>query len=285
MSGAVSVVIPAWNEASSIAAAVRGAHEAMAGREHEIIVVDDGSDDDTAAKALEAGARTVPHWSRKGYGAALKTGIRQAAHGLIVTMDADGQHDPADIVRLLDRLDDGYDLVIGARGKDSYQYASRMPGKVFLQWFAAYLVGERPDDVNSGLRAFRKDDAIGYFSLLPNRFSFSTTLTLAMMKDAWRVGFIPIQTRPREGRRSTVGLADGLRTLMLIVRIAALFNPLKVFAPISGVLFALGAGYAGWDLYRQWNIPDGAVLAMLAGIVIFFFGVLADQLASIRRGR
>ncbi|MDP8243633.1 MAG: glycosyltransferase family 2 protein [Candidatus Hinthialibacter antarcticus] len=281
----LTLVIPAWNEADAIAPVVENVREALSGREIEILVIDDGSNDDTAARAQAAGATVIRQWKQKGYGASLKTGVRQAKHERIAIMDADGQHDPTDIVRLLDELAKGYDSVIGARDRKSFQYASRMPGKAFLQWFAGFLVGETPDDVNSGLRVFKKQDALQYISILPNAFSFTTTLTLAMMKDAYRVGFVSIQTRPRQGRRSSVSLRDGLRTVLLIIRIAALFNPLKVFLPISAVLFLTGLGYGAWNLMREFNIPSGAVLCLTSSVIVFFFGVLADQLASIRRGR
>lgn len=281
----ITIVVPAWNEADAIADVVAGARNALAGREVEVLVVDDGSADNTAALAEAAGATVVRQWKQKGYGAALKSGVRNARHEAIAIMDADGQHDPADITRLLDEMAKGYDSVIGARDRRSFQYASRMPGKAFLQWFAGFLVGETPDDVNSGLRVFRKQDALQYISILPNAFSFTTTLTLAMMKDAYRVGFIPIETRARQGRKSSVSIKDGFRTLLLIIRIAALFNPLKVFLPISALLFFIGFGYSAWNLMREFNIPSGAVLCLTSSVIVFFFGVLADQLASIRRGR
>ncbi len=281
----ITILIPAWNESASIGQVVIGARECVSENETEILVVDDGSDDDTAVVAEAAGATVIRHWKQKGYGASLKTGVRQAQNERIVIMDADGQHDPNDIQRLLEKFSEGYDSVIGARDKRSYQYAARIPGKAFLQWFAGFLVGETPDDVNSGLRVFRKQDALQYMNILPNSFSFTTTLTLAMIKDAYRVGFVSIETKPRQGRSSSVTFRDGLRTLMLIIRIAALFNPLKVFLPISGLLFAIGLGYGGWNLFREFNIPSGAVLCLTAGIIVFFFGVLADQLASMRRGR
>ncbi|MBI1389664.1 MAG: glycosyltransferase [bacterium] len=279
----VSIIIPAYNEEASVARTACGAREALRDVKHEIIVVDDGSDDATAEAAEQARIHVIRHWKRKGYGAALKTGLRHAKHDVIVIMDADGQHDPADAPRLLAKMEEGYDMVVGARDAKSFQYAARMPGKRLLQWMAAFLVGERPEDVNSGLRVFRKSVAEPYFPILPNAFSFTTTLTLAMIKDAYRVGWLPIQAHPREGRRSTVTLADGLRTLLLILRISVLFNPLKVFLPISALMFAAGFGYIGWNLTREFNIPDGAVLALAGGAVIFFFGLLADQLASIRR--
>ncbi len=280
----VSVVIPAYNEAESIGIVVTGVRQALQGIECEILVIDDGSNDATAEKAAEAGAQVFTHRVNRGYGASLKTGIRKARFEWIALIDADGQHDPADLRRLLHTAEEGYDLIIGVRDRSSFQYASRMPGKNFLQWFARFLVGTRPEDVNSGLRLFRKSDVLPYFPILPNRFSLSTTMTLAMMKDAFEVGNVPIQTRPRQGSRSTVSIRDGFRTMMLIVRIAMLFNPLKVLLPISGMLFVLGFGYSLYDMVRRWNIPTGGEMLLLAALVIACFAVMADQIASIRRG-
>ncbi|MBN2328024.1 MAG: glycosyltransferase family 2 protein [Candidatus Omnitrophica bacterium] len=282
----ISIIIPAYNEAESIGGVADGVRRVLQSQsiQYEILVVDDGSNDETARHASEAGASVLTHHINRGYGASLKTGIRKARYEWIALIDADGQHDPADIIRLIESAAQGFDLVIGARDRSAFQYASRMPGKNFLQWFAHFLVGAKPDDVNSGLRLFRKADVLPYFPILPNKFSFSTTMTLAMMKDAYEVGSIPIQTRSRQGRRSTVSLKDGLRTIMLIVRIAMLFNPLKVFLPISGLLFFVGVVYAAIELLHKFNIPSGAEMLMIAAVTIACFGVLADQLASIRRG-
>lgn len=280
----VSVVIPAYNEESCIQQVISSIRKTIESIQHEIIVVDDGSTDHTRQKATEAGAQVIPHHQNRGYGASLKTGIRHANHEWIVLIDADGQHDPNDILRLIEKADQEYDMVIGARDPASFQYTSRMPGKALLQWFARFLVGVKPEDVNSGLRIFRKADVLPYFPILPNKFSFTTTLTLAMLKDAYEIGYIPIQTQSRQGRRSTVSIKDGMRTMMLIIRIAMLFNPLKVFLPISAVLFCTGFVYGVWNLFREFNIPDGAELLMTSGAMIFLFGFLADQVASIRRG-
>lgn len=280
----LSIVIPAYNEETCIAQTVRDLQNELTGITYEIIVVDDGSSDNTAEAARNAGATVFSRVSNRGYGAALKLGIRQARHPWVLLMDSDGQHKAADARRLYERMQQGHDMVIGARDKQSFQYASRMPGKKLLQWVAAYLVGEKPDDVNSGLRIFRREDALKYLSILPNGFSFTTTITLAMLKDGCDVAWVPIQVEARQGRASTVRVKDGLSTLMLIMRIAMLFNPLKVYLPMSAALFGLGFAYAVYDIVRAFNIPDGAVLLMVAAIIVFFFGILADQLAAIRRG-
>jgi len=281
----LSVVIPAYNEEGAIAEVVEGVQAALNDIDREIIVVDDCSSDRTAEKAKNAGATVVSHHANRGYGAALKTGIRKATHEWIAILDADGQHDPADLLRLLEALEGDYDSVIGARDPNSFQYTSRMPGKAFLQWFSGILVGEKPADLNSGLRLFKKKDVLNYFPILPNKFSFTTTLTLAMLKDAYEIGTIPIQTESRQGRPSTVSIKDGLRTLILIMRVAMLFNPLKIFIPVSAALVGLGCLYGVTNIVLvEWNIPSGAELLVISGLIVFFFGVLADQMASIRRG-
>ncbi len=280
----VSVIIPAFNEESSIGQVVQNIHDILTNRDYEIIVVDDGSTDNTAENARSSGAQVFQHRTNKGYGASLKSGIRHAQHELIVILDGDGQHAPRDIVSLLQRMEEGFDSVIAAREPSSFQTKSRKWGKNFLRRFAEYLLGKCPEDINSGMRAFRKTDVIPYFAILPNGFSFSTTLTLAMLKDAYELGTIPITTAPRQGRHSTVTTKDGFQTLLLIIRVATLFNPLKVFVPISLILFFLGFFYAGFDLMRKFNIPDGAVILMLTGVIVFFFGIISDQLSSMRRG-
>jgi glycosyltransferase involved in cell wall biosynthesis len=281
----LSIVIPAYNEEYCIAAVINEVRESLQNVPHEILVIDDGSSDATASNAEQAGAKVIQHRRNRGYGASLKTGIRHAQNEWVLILDSDGQHRGGDIQLLLDALPEGYDTVIGMRDAQSFQYAARMPGKKFLHWLAGFLVGENPPDVNSGLRIFRKQDALTYFPLLPNGFSFTTTLTLAMLKDGYELGWVPIHVESRKGRRSNVSLRHGFNTIMLIVRIATLFNPLKIFLPVSVLLFVLGMIYGLWHLlFLAFNIPDGAVLLMIAGIIVFFFGVLADQMASIRRG-
>jgi glycosyltransferase involved in cell wall biosynthesis len=279
----VSIVIPAFNEESAIADVVKGVLGRLSSVEHEVIVVNDCSVDNTALWAEQAGARVLSHPVNKGYGAALKTGIRNAKHEWIIMFDADGQHDPDDVLRLIERVQQGLDMVVGARDKSSFQYASRMPGKWLIHKIASFLVGEQPEDINSGLRIFRREECMQFFPILPTKFSFTTTLTLSMLKDGYRVTHIPIQTRARQTGPSTVKLRDGFRTIMLIIRIATLFNPLKVFMPVSAFLFMLGLVYGAIWAYRETNIPDGATLLMLSGVIIFFFGILSDQLASLRR--
>jgi len=279
----VSVVIPAYNEEAGLRKIVPRLRRLA--EVAEVIVVDDGSTDATAEIAAEAGARVVRQPYNKGYGAALKRGIREASSDVIVIMDSDGQHNPDDIARLLELLGD-YDMVVGARTGRSVVPVLRRPGKRLLTWVAEYLVDQKIPDLNSGFRAFRRERALEFMHILPNGFSFTTTLTLAFMKAGYSVGYVPIETPARTGRKSSVSfLRDGLQTALLITRAVTLFNPLKVFVPPSLFLLVVGAIYAIWGIVVQFHIPTGAVLSILAGLVIFFFGILSDQVSIIVRER
>jgi len=284
----ISIIIPAGNEEASIGNVLEGLREWR--DRAEIIVVSDGSTDRTPEIAERAGVRVIRHRANKGYGAALKTGIRAAAGDIIVMMDADGEHSAAQIQRLIDAMNDN-DMVVGARGKDSYAPLIRRPGKWILSKVANYLAQTNIPDLNSGFRAFRKEVALRFLHILPNGFSFTTTLTLALLKEGYNTAYVPITTTPRVGTSTVNPIRDGINTLMLIVRIVALFDPIKVFLPTSIALFLLGVAYwIGSGIFRYashiepaFHIPSGAVTAILASIIVFMFGILADQVSAIRR--
>jgi glycosyltransferase involved in cell wall biosynthesis len=276
-----SIIIPAYNEEGTIGRTV--AELKKLGPDYQIIVVDDGSRDATAARAREAGAEVVVHPYNKGYGAALKKGVMAASCDNIITFDADAQYDARDVPRLFERISHS-DMVVADRSGSKAPCVHRIPGKWILNAFAGFLIGHRIPDLNSGFRCFRKKDASLFFHILPNGFSFSTTITLAYFKEGLSVAFVPCEVRPREGGKSEVRyLKDGARTLLLIARITALFNPLKIFAPVGGLLIAVGGVYALYSIMTIVHIPSGAVLSILAGVTILFFGILADQIACIRR--
>ena len=278
----ISIIIPAYNEAAGIGNVLEGLRDWRA--RAEIIVVDDASTDHTAEIAERAGVRVIRHRVNKGYGAALKTGIRAASGDIIVTIDADGEHDAAQISRLLDAMGDN-DMVVGARGKGSHAPLIRRPGKWLLSKVANYLAQTDIPDLNSGFRAVRKDVVKLFLHILPNGFSFSTTLTLALFKEGYNIAYVPIKTSPRVGKSTVNPIRDGLNVIMLIIRIIALFDPLRVFVPTSAVLFLIGIAY--WILDIVWrqrlNIPSGAVIVILSSVIIFMFGILADQVSAIRR--
>lgn len=279
---AISILIPAYNEQASIENVLKGLAEWKA--RAEIIIVDDASTDRTAEIAERAGYRVIRHRINRGYGAALKTGIRAASGDIIVMMDADSEHNAAQISRLLDNFDDN-DMVVGARGKGSHAPVIRRPGKWLLSKVANYLAQTSIPDLNSGFRAFRKDVTKLFLHILPNGFSFTTTLTLALFKEGYNIAYVPITTSPRVGTSTVNPVRDGVNTLMLIIRIIALFDPLRVFVPTSAVLFLIGILYWVLDivLRQRLNIPSGAIVLMLASVIIFMFGILADQVSAIRR--
>ena len=284
----ITILIPAYNVEASIGNVLEGLREWR--DRAEIIVVSDGSTDRTPEIAERAGVRVIRHRVNKGYGAALKIGIRAAAGDIIVMMDADGEHNAAQIQRLIDAMNDN-DMVVGARGKDSYTPLIRRPGKWILSKVANYLAQTNIPDLNSGFRAFRKEVALRFLHILPNGFSFTTTLTLALFKEGHNTAYVPITTTPRVGTSTVNPIRDGINTLMLIVRIVALFDPIKVFLPTSITLFLLGVTYwIGSGVFRYashiepaFHIPSGAVTAILASIIVFMFGILADQVSAIRR--
>ena len=276
-----TIIIPAYNEQEAISTTVAEVKEL--GAEYRVLVVDDGSADETAVRAKEAGAEVISHPYNKGYGAALKTGIHRASSDVVVIFDADAQHDPNDIPRMVEMLKT-YDLVSGDRGKDIETSPTRKPGKWLLGKVADLLADHTIADLNCGFRCFRRDMARHFFPILPNGFSFSTTQILAYYKEGLSVGFIPTTTRKRAHGKSEVKfIRDGLKTLLLIARITALFNPLKIFAPVGGFAILLGLAYGMYSVATAMDIPDGAVLAILFGLILLFFGVLADQIACIRR--
>ncbi|MCH7676458.1 MAG: glycosyltransferase family 2 protein [Caldithrix sp.] len=281
----LTVVIPAYNEEHGLTKVLPELIENLENG-WEVIVVDDGSTDKTAeiVKGYKK-IQLVKHPYNKGYGAALKTGIRAAKNEAILLMDSDGQHSIKDFHRIIKKFgEDDYDLVIGARSTEAYQVKTRVPGKFLLTKTAEYLMGTKIKDLNSGLRIFKKSKVVPFFNILPNSFSFSTTSTLAFLKEAFNVAYIDIETEKREGRKSSVKFArDGSRTLLLITRVIMLFNPLKIFFPVSVLTFALGVLWGLYGVVIFQRIPNSSVILMVFGMFLFFFGMLADQTASIRR--
>lgn len=275
-----SIVVPAFNEFQS----VRTTATELVARypEAEVIIVDDGSTDGTAAALEGSGARVLTHSRNRGYGASLKTGLRAASHDVIVFCDADGQHDPADIDRLLQAME-GASMVVGARRKRLHSRLWRMPGKWFLGWMASYLTRTAIPDLNSGLRAIRRDVALRFIDICPNGFSMSSTLTIAALSE-YEVRFVPIDVRPRAPRsRSTVRVRTGVDTIFLILRLATLFEPLRVFLPLATFFIIGGLAWGIPYVLLHEGVSVGAMLLIVTGVLTFFFGLLADQNNLLRR--
>ena len=276
---AVSIVIPAYNEGAAIGSVVSQLQ--TVGPWHEIIVVDDGSQDGTGASAESAGARLVRHPYNKGNGAAVKSGIRAATGEFVLIVDGDGQHRPEDARRLISRLGE-YDLVIGARSASTQATHARRYGNGALNRLASYLTDREIPDLTSGFRAARREHLREFIHLLPNGFSTPTTTTLAFIKAGYNVTFEPVEARGRIGESKIHFARDGARFLVIIFKIATLFSPLRVFLPISVVSFVLGTAYALWTIATQLKIPNGAVLLIMFSVIVFLVGLVSEQIAALR---
>lgn len=284
MKSNISVVIPVYDEALAIGNVVRQVQAILAMDERcvEVLVVDDGSTDDTASIATAAGAQVIRQPYNKGNGAAVKAGIRAAQGDIIVLMDGDGQHDAADIPRLVAPIvEDGYDMVVGARVKGSQEWHRQLANS-FYDRFASYLTGFSIKDLTSGFRVIRRKLALQFCYLLPNTFSYPTTLTIAIVKAGYSLKYEPIHTTQRVGKSKIKLLRDGLRFLVIMTRIATLFSPLKVFLPIGLAMFLPGFFYAIYKLIigSRWTIP--IVISISVGMLIMMMGLLAEQITLLR---
>lgn len=282
----LSVIIPAYNEEKAIKETIKGLKKELnkLNLEYEIIVVNDTSTDKTK-EILEKinNIKLINHPYNKGYGSALKTGIENAKFDLLLFFDADGQHPIKEIPNLLKHTKD-FDMITGARIKKGYKGPYiRWPGKKLLHMIANYLVGKKIPDLNCGFRIIKKTAILKFLHLVPNGFSFSTTTTLAFITENLNVKFVSIEVKKRIGK-SMVKPKDAFRMLLLILRIILLFSPLKVFLPVSFALFASAFVSGIYDFFfRPFNLTDITVLLFISSILIFFFGLLADQVAAIRR--
>ncbi|HTH01700.1 MAG TPA: glycosyltransferase family 2 protein [Vicinamibacterales bacterium] len=276
---AVSIVIPAYNEADVIGGVVAGLKAAAAWR--EIIVVDDGSRDATATTATAAGACVIRHPYNKGNGAAVKTGIRRATGEFVLIIDGDGQHPPADACRLVSRLGE-YDLVVGARSASTQATHTRRFGNGALNQLATYLTGRDIPDLTSGFRGARRECLREFIHLLPNGFSTPTTTTLAFLKAGYNVAFEPIEARPRVGASKIRLARDGAKFLMIILKIITLFSPLRIFLPLSIASFALGAAYAVWTIATQSHVTNSSVLLIMLAVIVFLVGLVSEQISALR---
>lgn len=273
---AVSVVVPAYNEEGGIASVIAGLR--AVGPWREVLVVDDGSTDRTAERAAEAGARVVRHPYNKGNGAAVKTGIREAAGEVVLLMDADGQHDPAEAPRVAAAVG-VHDMAIGARSARD-QALVRAAGNAAFTALASWLTARPIPDLTSGFRAARRDRLLDVIHLLPNGFSYPTTSCLAFLKAGYNVTFVPVTARPRVGTSKIRVVRDGVRFLLIILKIVTLYSPMKVFFPIAFSSLLVGVGYGVWNVVRYDKIPMGSALLIQLGVVVFLFGLISEQIAS-----
>jgi len=276
----LSVIMPAYNEGASIAGVLAKVGAQLP--DAELIVVDDGSADNTADLAEGAGATVIRQPYNKGNGAAVKAGIRAARGDVVLLLDADGQHDPADLPHILEPIG-AYDLVVAARTRASNATWTRGWGNVALNSFASYLTGMEVLDLTSGFRAMKRDRIMEFVHLLPNRYSYPTTSTMAFIKAGYSVKFVPIAAQQRIGGASGQRLLrNGIVFVTIILRMMTLFSPLKVFSPISAFLFVVGAAYGLYTIVRQVHITNTTVLLIVTALLIFLQGLISEQIAAYR---
>jgi glycosyltransferase involved in cell wall biosynthesis len=278
-----TVVVPVYNEEDAVSIPLERIVELKLHEKFEFLFIDDGSDDGTADVIRRYPVKLIRHTSNKGYGASLKTGIRRAHGKKILLMDGDGQHDPA-YLEELDRLLEDCDMVIGERTAGSHQVKTRKAGKRIIRKMGEFLVEQKLPDYNSGYRGFYTEQIRAMLHIMPNGFSFSTTSTLAYLKEGYNICTLPIEVTERIGRKSNLRpVKDGTKTLMLLFRIVMLFNPLKVFVPASITIFLAGFGFGVYGYLVFDRFSNGATVLTVLGMFLFFIGLLADQIAIMNR--
>ena len=280
-----SVIIPVYNEVGSIGTVLERLLCQLRDmtETHEVVVVSDGSVDGTVEEVRKVGeeVRLIEHPYNMGPGAGVKTGIRHARGDILIIMDADGQHDPGDIPRFLEECR-RYDMVVGARGPGSQAGWHRALANWFYNRFAGYVTGRKIGDLTSGYRALRRDVARSFVNLLPNSFSYPTTITMCLLRAGFSVSYIPIQAARRQGKSKIRILSDGTKFLLIIMKICMLFSPLKIFLPVSLYLFLMGVGYYGYTFYTEHRFTNMSMLLFTTSVMIFMMGLIAEQIAQMR---
>ena len=275
----ISIVLPAKNEAAALKTLLPRLRAAQP--DAEIIVVDDGSTDDTPEICASAGVLCLSSPYSMGNGAAIKRGARAATGDIIVFMDGDGQHDPADIARLLERLGQGYDMVVGARDWGSQAGVGRGVANTIYNWLATRMTGHEVADLTSGFRAVRADRFREFLHLLPNGFSYPTTSTMAFFRSAYPVAYLPIKAAQRVGKSHIKPLKDGVRFLLIIFKIATLYSPLKLFAPTAVVFFLLGCANYAWTFSHEGRLTNMSTLMWSAAVIVFLIGLVSEQITAL----
>lgn len=275
----VSVIIPARDEAQALQNCLVRVRNVLP--DCELIVVDDGSRDKTGEIAAEHGARVISHPYPKGNGAAIKSGTRAATGDILVFMDADGQHRPEDIRHLLEKLEEGYDMVVGARGRQDHAGVHRGFANAVFNWLASWMVNHRVDDLTSGFRVVRAERFRRFLYLLPNSFSYPTTCTMSFFRAGFSVAYVPVSMPPRIGRSHIRPLRDGLRFILIIIKIGALYSPLKLFLPISGTFFLTGCGYYAYTYLTSHRFTNMSALLFITAVLIFLIGLVSEQITML----
>jgi len=275
----ISIILPAKNEAEGLRKTLPALRELMPGA--ELIVVDDGSTDATAEVSRAHGAIVLGAPYSMGNGAAIKRGARHATGEILIFMDADGQHDPASIPRLLERMAEGYDMVVGARDWSGQAGVSRGMANTFYNWLASRMTNFEVKDLTSGFRAVRASKFREFLHLLPNGFSYPTTSTMAFFRSAYPVAYEPIPVAKRIGTSHIRPLRDGVRFLLIIFKIATLYSPLKLFAPVAVAFFLTGMSYYGYTYFTAHRFTNMSLLLFSASVIIFLIGLISEQITNL----
>ncbi len=278
----LSIVLPAYNEADTVGSVVKGLCHAFP--QAEVLVINDSSIDATASEAEKAGAKVICHKYNMGNGAAIKTGARHARGEILVFMDADGQHGTEDVQRLLDKMEAGYELVIGARDSPSQANRGRLMGNALLNRLASLLTGFRIEDLTSGFRAVRASTFRQFLYLLPNGFSYPTTSTMAFLRSGYPVTFIPIKAKQRKGKSKINPLRDGIRFMVITMKMTTLFSPMRVFFPMSLLFFILGMGRYIYFYWQTGNFSNVAGLLFATAVLVFLIGLISEQITALHYG-
>jgi glycosyltransferase involved in cell wall biosynthesis len=279
----LSIVIPAKNESGAIGTVVSTALEQFP--DAEVVVVDDGSSDDTAKVASDAGAKVVSHPESLGNGAAVKSGARAATGDLIAFMDGDGQHDARELVPLIQRLDEGYEMAVGARDMGSHASVGRLFANGLYNGIASMMSGRKILDLTSGFRVARAEKFKQFLYLLPNGFSYPTTITMAFLRSGYPIIFEPITAAERVGKSHIRPIRDGVRFLIIIFKVATLYSPLKIFLPASGLFLATGAGYYAYTYITAGRFTNMSMLLFSAAVIIFLIGLISEQITALTYSR
>jgi glycosyltransferase involved in cell wall biosynthesis len=275
----ISIILPARNEAAGLGRLLPMLVEAFPAA--EIIVVNDGSTDATADVARQNGATVLNHPYSMGNGAAIKSGTRRAQGSVLVFMDADGQHNVGDIAHLLAKLDEGYEMAVGARHWDTQASKGRAIANRIYNRLASYMTGRRIEDLTSGFRAVRARHFKRFLYLLPNGFSYPTTCTMAFFRSGLPVAYVPIRALQREGKSHIRLIEDGLRFLMIILKIGTLFSPMRLFLPVSALLFAIASAYYAYTFATEHRFTNMSGLLYLSALLCFLIGILAELVSSL----